>query len=236
MRIVHASDWHGRLIELPAADLYVFSGDMLPNFPVTERDYGLRLFMIRSEVERVKQLEWLADRSYPHRGMLASPDSPIVCVRGNHDYIDAAVLFPGANVTELLDNESLEIAGKRITGHRGIPWIHGIWNDETHRPDLIDRMKSMPQADIYVTHYPPWGILDHLGPLSRNEHVGLEELAYRLIYRRTPVPSDSDAEPDFNRIHSLHLFGHIHECGGRTEQHGGVLFSNAATTFNVIEF
>jgi Icc-related predicted phosphoesterase len=232
MRIVHASDWHGRLIELPAADAYVFSGDMMPNFPVMEKDYALRLWRIDPAVERVKQTEWLAERRFPHRGMLASPDVPIVCVRGNHDFIDAADLFPGADVTEFIDNEVREILGWTFTGHRGIPWIHGSWNDEVHRPDLIDRMKRMPQANVYVTHYPPWGILDAFGFPGHEDHYGLEEMAYRLIGLSAP-PDDWPLEQD--AVRALHLFGHIHECGGATRQEGNVLFSNAATTFNVID-
>lgn len=236
MRIVHASDWHGRLAELPEADAYVFTGDMLPNFPVVERDYGLRLWRIDPAVEAVRQAEWLAERRHPHRGVLASPDAPILCVRGNHDFIPAAELFPGADVTEFIGNELHEVLGRTFSGHRGIPWIHGSWNDETHRPDLIDRMKRMPTADVYVTHYPPWGILDYSGwPGHGEEHYGLEEMAYQLIERSFPtviVPGEdlADQPPA-----ALHLFGHIHECGGMTRREGGVLFSNAATTFNVIE-
>lgn len=233
MRIVHASDWHGKLIELPEADAYVFTGDMLPNFPVVERDFGLRLWSIDRERERVKQAEWLADRKHPHRAMLKSPDAPILCVRGNHDFIDAATLFPGADVTEFIGNEVHEVLGRSFTGHRGIPWIHGTLNDETHRPDLIDRMKAMPKADVYLTHYPPWGIMDYDGwPGHGEEHYGLEEMAYRLIMLSDPPP-DRPLETD--AVRALHLFGHVHECGGQTRQEGNVLFSNAATTFNVID-
>lgn len=232
MKIVHASDWHGRLIELPEADVYVFTGDMLPNFPVTERDYGLRLWQIVPEVERAKQAEWLADRKHPHRGMLASPEAPVICVRGNHDFIDAADLFHGADVTEFVDNEDCTVLGRRFTGHRGIPWINGTWSDEVHRPDLIDMMKRMRRADVYVTHYPPWGVLDSFGTPGAEGHYGLEEMAYRLISLSEP-PADRPLELD--AVRALHLFGHIHEHGGVTRQEANVLFSNAATTFNVID-
>lgn len=232
MRIVHASDWHGQLIELPAADLYVFTGDMMTNHPVVEQGRGLQLWRIDPAVERVKQAEWLVDRKYPHRGVLKSPEAPILCVRGNHDFIAAADLFPGCDVTEFIDNEVHGVLGRSFTGHRGIPWINGSWSDETHRPDLIDRMKRMPRADVYVTHYPPWGILDAFGFDGREDHYGLEEMAYRLIALSEP-PLDRPLEAD--AVRALHLFGHIHECGGLTRQEGNVLFSNAATTFNVID-
>lgn len=231
MRIVHLSDWHGAYVDLPPADLYVCSGDMLPNFPITDRDYGLRLFRIDRSHEERTQTKWMDNPKNRMRHRLGSPDSPVVCVRGNHDFVPIAPIFAGCDVTELVDNEAFEIAGKRVTGHRGIPWIHGTWNDEVQRPDLIDRMKAMPPADIYVTHYPPWGILDYEGAPGREERYGLEEMAFRLVYSLGTDEADDLLPPK-----SLHLFGHIHGCGGRTERNGSVLFSNAATKFNVIEF
>lgn len=228
MRIVHFSDMHGRLLDsYPEADLYVCTGDALPNFPVFERGYGLRLYRITPAEERPRQEAWMAEN--PIRDRLGSPDSPVVCVRGNHDFVPIAPLFAGCDVTEVTGNELHEISGLRVTGHRGIPWIHGVWNDETHRPELIERMRAMPEAELYVTHYPPWGILDFDGmPGHGEEHYGLEEMAYRLVMRSPDLTADRPPA-------AVHLFGHIHECGGMTRREGGVLFSNAATRVNVIE-
>lgn len=235
LRIVHFSDWHGKFSRLPEADLYVCTGDMLPNFPIRERDYGLRLFRFNRAHEEAMQTEWMRQPEHQIKALLGSPGSPVICVRGNHDFVPIAGLFVGCDVTELVGNELHEIAGLRVTGHRGIPWIYGTWNDEVHRPDLIERMKAMPEADLYVTHYPPWGILDFDGmPGHGEEHYGLEEMAYQLIKRSTPVDQSSTSGSD-DPIAARHLFGHIHECGGQTRQEGNVLFSNAATTRNVID-
>lgn len=207
----------------------------MPNFPVYERDSSLRLFrIVRANEERVQTL-WMEKPINQMRGRLGSPEAPIVCVRGNHDFVPIAPIFVGCDVTELVGNEVHEVCGKTVTGHRGIPWIHGTWNDETQRPDLIDRMKRMPRADLYLTHYPPWGILDYVGWPGRGEsRYGLEEMAHRLITQSTP-DDYPDGEGSGDRITALHCFGHIHECGGMTRQEGNVLFSNAATRSNVID-
>ena len=236
MRIVHFSDWHGRFQDLPGADLYVCTGDMLPNFPLRERDYGMRLFRFDPANERFMQTKWMADPDNALRQRLGSPDSPVICVRGNHDFVPITPLFRGCDVTELVENELHEVCGRRITGHRGIPWIYGTWNDEVQRPDLIDRMKAMPEADLYVTHYPPWGVLDDMGSPSRPDCVGLEEVAYQLIKRSLPTAIDPESDPEEQPPAALHLFGHIHERGGLTKRVSTVLFSNAATAINVIDF
>lgn len=199
----------------------------MPNFPVPKTPGNFRSWRIVREHEVECQTDWMAKPNNQMRTRLGSPDAPIICVRGNHDFVPIAPIFAGCNVTELVDNEVHEVLGKRITGHRGIPWIYGGWNDEVQRPELIDRMKALPHADIYVTHYPPRGVLDYDGWLGRGEiHYGLEEMANHLVFRY----------PTVETVDALHCFGHVHERGGETEQHGGVLFSNAATCFNVIEF
>lgn len=214
MQIVHFSDWHGTQVDLPAADLYVCTGDMLPNFPFDHRDF--RRFpdpLIERRNERMRQTEWAL--SHPMRPRLGSPDSPVICVRGNHDFVDIAPLFAGCDVVELVENELRTVCGMRVTGHRGIPMISGYFSDELRRKDLIARVRAMPSADLYLTHYPPFGVMDsEMG-------YGLDDMAELLVERH----ADSRA---------LHLFGHIHECGGGVETRGNVTFSNAATTFNVI--
>jgi Icc-related predicted phosphoesterase len=197
---------------------------MLPNFPFFQR--GGR--QIDPLVERLKQEEWLADRQHPHRAMLGNPDAPIVCVRGNHDFIPAVDMFPGCDVREVTANEVHEVCGLRFTGHRGIPMIYGNWSDETVRSRLSEAVEAMELADVYVTHYPPGGVLDFdeisgvLGGSGSVVHFGLQGMAELLMERHAAG-------------RAWHLFGHIHERGGRFETHGTVTFSNAATTFNVIE-
>lgn len=249
MKIVHFSDWHWGFDRLPEADLYVCCGDMYCNYLVRDkRSRDLRKYdgwdrVIDPKHEREMQLaaaqkfsshEFTTDDpSVDHsdrgfRAYLGSPDAPMICVRGNHDFIDLAPLFGGCNlVHEFKMNETFEFMGLIFTGHQGIPWICGNWNDETPRPDLIDRVRSMPDADVYVTHYPPSGLeLDG----ERGVYYGLEGMLSMMLYRERHATWHEGSPRT-----ALHLFGHIHECGGRTVGAGDILFSQAATTYNVIE-
>ena len=224
MRIVHFSDWHFNVTNLPSADLYVCTGDMWDDF-YESPDESARL-----QVASMRHLK----RHGGFRSFLGSPDAPIVCVRGNHDFAPLAPMFEGCNlVHEFICNELIEVLGLRVTGHRGIPWICGSWNDELRRPGLTQRVSDMPHADLILTHYPPFGVLDH--DVMRGghlEHYGLDGMAEAIESR----PVDR----------TIHCFGHIHSQGGKMIERGeGALiggtgktcvFSNAACTFNVIEF
>lgn len=237
MRIVHGSDWHAFFKHVPEAELYVFTGDMLNNFPLVKWKGGRMEEWPRIDAPHEREMQAKSIEKFIEQGgmrrFLGSPDAPIVCVRGNHDFVPIGPLFEGCNlVHEFVDNELIEVGGYKITGHRGIPYIGGYWNDEEGRADLKDRYRRMPMADIYVTHYPPQGILDSSGGANMcgtelhmyrggYEAYGLEGLGDFLLYRGD---------------RALHCFGHIHECGGHITKQGPVWFSNAACTFNEIDF
>ncbi len=224
VRVVHASDWHANFQVVPEADLYVFTGDMLPNHPVIERDKGslrYRNWTIDRVHERMHQERDIREAVAKGgvRQFLGSPDAPVLVVRGNHDFVDLAPLFEGCNlVHEFVCNEVVEVCGLTATGHRGIPYINGVWSDECQRPELLDRVRAMTceGVNLVLTHYAPEGVLDKAG-----SHLGLEGMASALSLRLLPG--------------GAHCFGHIHECGGQVLQVGDVKFSNAATTFNCFE-
>jgi hypothetical protein len=64
---------------------------------------------------------------------------------------------------------------------------------------------------LVLTHEPPLGILDR--------RVGSEEVA-SFVRRSQPL---------------LHVFGHVHEQGGRVTDEGGTLYTNAATRAMLID-
>lgn len=248
IRIVHFSDWHGHAVALPEADLYVCTGDMLSNFPVVERDRGHPNFR-GWKIDPAKEVE-LQGRQVRQlvanggmRARLGSPDAPVVCVRGNHDYIDLAGMFEGCNlVHEFVNNELVDIAGVRVTGHRGVPFIYGTWNDEMSKPDLRDLVDRMPEADVFVTHYPPAGMLDSPMPpgLSMGggwaETFGLDGMVQALLRKVSSEYELTDTGlTDVTPARAAHCFGHIHECGGYKTQAVDIMFSNAATTVNVFD-
>ena len=139
IKVCHFSDWHGHARKLPEADLYVCTGDMYPNFPVKDRDkgsYTYRDYLIVPEHEVQKQREFadLLQSKGGFRRFLGSPDAPVVLVRGNHDFTDLRLMFRDCNSQELVENELLTVrigdVDLMVTGHRGIPYIFGTWNDE----------------------------------------------------------------------------------------------------------
>lgn len=250
IKVCHFSDWHGRAVQLPAADLYVCTGDMLENFPVKDRDrgsYTYRDWKIDPEHERSMQGRQVNQfhQNGGFRRLMGNPDAPVVCVRGNHDFIDLALMFRGCDVHELISNELLVIKvggiDLRVTGHRGIPFIYGGWNDETQRPDLIDLVDKMPEADLFLTHYPPAGMLDSSMPpgLSMGggwaESWGLEGMANKILHKVSSEFVFDDQEPINKAACAAHCFGHIHECGGSTLKVADVIFSNAAQGVNVFD-
>lgn len=228
MKVVHASDWHWNFQKLPEADLYVFTGDMMDNYPIVNRYrdpwdiMGGPNWHISPENERQRQMSaamHFHDDDGGMREYLGSKDAPVLCVRGNHDYIDLKHLFKGCNlVHEFVDNELVEVLGLRVSGHRGIPWIYGTWNDEVQRPDLMDRVRKIPDdIDLLLTHYPAEGFLDSEGKRS----FGLGGMSGHIFNKL--------------RVGGVHCFGHIHGSGGLVKRVDDIRFSNAAETFNEIE-
>jgi Icc-related predicted phosphoesterase len=249
MRICHASDWHGEWHSLPGADLYVFTGDMLPNFITVlfETDAGTiakwhtnreivglpeqrqpRGFFVGRKVDRdtekEMQLRWL-ERTGGLRQFLGNWSAPVVIVRGNHDFCDMGHAFD-KDFWEVTEDptRTTDVYGWRIGGCRGITPIDGEWSDETPDPDFYERIDRVPRdLDMLVTHSPPLGILDGV-PYFDQCHYG-SSAVLRYVHARM--------YEEGSRLRA-HLFGHMHDASGKREE-GNVLFSNAATTFNVLE-
>jgi Icc-related predicted phosphoesterase len=271
MRIVHASDWHGGTALLPKADIYVLTGDMLPNFPILHvRTWEPKLLQNRIimwdpngpsvdptipwggkpkgdivgrtiDRDREKRLQdlWIKSVLGSYRQIFATTDAPVIVVRGNHDFTDLAQAV-GGDVWEVSEDptRTIDIGGLKFGGFRGIPWIAGEWSDEkrpTKLPGDVDRsdvksdedletiLEQVPNdIDVLVSHCPPEGVLDTYGHSLGSQAVST------YVNRRNYLGTQP-------RPLRAHLFGHIHECGGRTLQLGETLFSNAATKFNVID-
>ena len=211
MKICHFSDWHGTWQQLPAADLYICTGDMYPDDP------GGSWSMINSVKSSRHQREWSA--SHPLRESLGNPDAQVICVRGNHDFTDLTPLFGGPchelgmNAGGIFVYEDI-----RISGFRGIPYIGCGWSDELRHPDLVSLVEGIPDdIDVLVTHGPPAGILDNT--------YGCKAMA--AYYNKFQYSGKNPPK--------YHLFGHIHEEGGQAETHGTTTFMNSAATYQVID-
>lgn len=79
--------------------------------------------------------------------------------------------------------------------------------------ELTKKFGLIPKdTNILITHSPPYGILDK----GRNEHLGSTQLR-RIVLSRDNLPSLK-----------LHVFGHIHRCGGEIFDTGLTKFVNAS--------
>lgn len=235
-------------MRLPKADLYVVTGDMLPNFALlTFRHWDRKHCQNREFVwdpngpqvdpslppshkppgdfisrlmepsrERRLQEMWMA-KVGSYRSLLASPDAPVVCVRGNHDFTDLSPLFK-EYVWEVDEDptRTTVVCGMKVGGMRGVRPISGEWSDETPEEELDDRARSIPDdVELLITHAPPEAIMD--------DGWGTPSLSHRA---QVQLYNDGGLK--------LHCFGHVHECKG-TQSIDRILFSNAATGFNVID-
>jgi len=195
IRIVHFSDWHSRLQRLPEADLYVCTGDMLPNTRAC--------YWVDKAPEHYAQTKWIRENRDRYAEIFPVK-APLVIVRGNHDYVDLAPLFPeSSEIHEFTEPRVIELLGVRIGGFRGVPPIAGVWADELSEGELAARCDALGPVDVLVTHGPGVDTRDAgYGSLAIKDYI----LAHRPKY---------------------HLFGHIHEASGQHVQ-DGTTYSNAA--------
>lgn len=201
--IAHISDIHGNLAPLFAGsdlpDVWVFSGDIFPNETRGDR-----------VVEVPFQTVWfgtIADALVARLG-----GRPVVCVGGNHDYVDFAALLRshGVDARDVSDGP-VDVAGHRFAGFRSVPFIAGEWNGEER--DLSPMVDTAFEQDptILLTHAPASGILDQC---SDGHGDGVRPLTSALQYRPHRIVA--------------HLFGHIHERGQQDVEEMGIHFFNGA--------
>ncbi len=153
-------------------------------------------------------LTWFADLPHKHKVLIA----------GNHDFAFesqpsvAQALIP-SGVTYLQD------AGVTLDGVRvwGSPWqpVFFNWAFNLPRGNALARVWAQIPDDtqVLVTHGPPYGMHDYTVG-SHPMHAGCRDLRERVAKLR-----------DLR----LHVFGHIHEGYGMSEQ-GGCQFVNASNT------
>lgn len=139
-----------------------------------------------------------------------------VFVPGNHDrFVEcnlaaAREMMPG---TTILIGESVEIDGIRLWGG---PWTPGDGSMSFSTLSALEArarwLLITSMTDVLVTHGPPKGMFDGFWHGWRHQRAGCPEL--RAATLRNPP--------------RVHIFGHIHEQGGRQRQSGTTRSVNAA--------
>jgi Icc-related predicted phosphoesterase len=143
-------------------------------------------------------MNWFSKQNAKHK----------VLVAGNHDFVLQQtdrrnwLLANNYGVTYLEDS-FINIDGLGIYGS---PWspVFGMWAFMKQRNAELDSVwQKVPtdgSVDLLVTHTPRYGRFDV--SVRGNYNVGCEMLANRI-----------------NDIHpKVHVFGHIHECGGMIKE------------------
>lgn len=209
-RIVAMSDTHNRHAELtvPEGDILIHCGDF-SNLDVLDEMHGF--------------LDWMSE--LPHRVKLLVP--------GNHDSTLERALQDYSRYHDPID---LPTASCGITLLSGLGWQgHYVHNDPDGRLRIAGATWSWVRnsrfrafsagseaeleprwawlelgypVDILVTHVPPAGILD----LERGISWGSSTLK-DFIEKQPPA---------------LHLFGHVHACGGQNVRIGQTIHANVA--------
>lgn len=201
MKVVCISDTHGihrEVIDGQLHELEVPDGDLL----IHAGDFT----NAGSLMEFNDFNQWLGTLPHKHK----------VFIAGNHDFLferypisDIKKLTGGLNAHYLQDS-LIHINGIRIYGSPWTPqFFEWAFMMERHDGSLKKKWAEIPEdLDILITHGPPQGILDET---PRGEAAGCYDLLARVL----------EVKPRY------HIFGHIHEGYGQTEQNG-TTFINAA--------
>lgn len=145
--------------------------------------------------------EWLAKQKYDLK----------VFIGGNHDGFLQKNFAPieSLDIVYLCDS-GITYKDFKIWGSPWTPTFHNWHFMKDRGEDIRAKWDLIPNnIDILVTHGPPYGILDKN---IRGEHCGCEELR-EAAFRISP---------------KLHMFGHIHEQGGKTLNTGITTYVNAS--------
>jgi len=111
-------------------------------------------------------------------------------------------------------------------------------------------MQGHPDYILLVTHSPPYGIADRSKPITLREMAVLEDLLEELKGEPKPETKEEPTQPsepkkkaptspkhlgsrilrDFVKYYKpdIHIFGHVHKEGGKTEQDSGTKFFNVS--------
>lgn len=175
--------------------------DLHGNFPDLEG--GDLLLVCGDLTARDKQEEYM----HLFRKLMHVSYKKVILIGGNHDneMQKRLVAFDEKSLLVYLNDSGYEFEGLKIWGSpwsSQFPGINPLCCAFT-RPFMVslkDRWDLIPgDVDILMTHTPPFGIFDQVG-VEYNASVGDKDLLQILHDRIKP---------------KLHVFGHIHENGGK---------------------
>ena len=170
MKIAITSDLHGKLPEVPEADMLVIAGDVCPTW--------------RTSVQRCmfRQAQWLQEEFDPW--VLRAPVQQVVFVWGNHDFVGHTDYYVPINKAILLKPwQPVFINGLSWLGN---PWTRefGNWAFNMKEEELDDKWAECDPVDFVVSHGPPLGYGDIV---PGGERVGSEGFARYIAMHQPSV-------------------------------------------------
>ena len=141
------------------------------------------------------------------------PHSHKIVIAGNHDFcFERDREASSAQLTNCiyLQDEEVQVQGVRFYGSPWQPWFFDWAFNLKRGPEIREKWNLIPRGtDVLITHGPPFG---HGDLTMRREAAGCKNLL-EVVEGIKP---------------QIHIFGHIHEGAGVTEN-GETVFINAST-------
>lgn len=190
MKIVFISDTHTahREVTLPKGDVLVFAGD----FSLSHLGADTTELL-----QQARDFDnWLGEQDFEKK----------ICISGNHEKIFEKGVLTKLNNAIYLENESYTYKGITFFGSPWTPHFYGAFN--TSEEKLKEMYKGIRDIDVFISHGPPYGVLDKP---YKNGHAGSRALM-EAIGRIKPI---------------VHVFGHIHDSYGE-EKNEHTHFFNAS--------
>lgn len=135
---------------------------------------------------------------------------------------------PGESLPNLWD-ESIPIVAEQLSTELKI--------------NIEKAMQGHPDYIILVTHTPPYGVADRSKPITLREMIVLEDILEELKGEPKPEPTEKTKKPATSIRHlgsriignfvkyykpDIHIFGHVHKEGGKTETQEATKFFNVS--------
>jgi len=193
---------HGMLtgkFAIPEADIFIHAGDIT----------------MAGDLDPILDFnDWLKHLPHKHK----------IVIAGNHDKFLADHSDNGFNGKKILSNatyldeETINIEGINIYGSPYTPSFANMRKGLAFYKERGIELKSIwdeipDNTDILITHGPPYGIFDHAYDGSPNGFSVGDKMLLAKIKQINP---------------KYHIFGHIHEDGGKMIKRGNTTFINAS--------
>lgn len=219
------SDLHGYCPELEGGDLLIVAGDLMARDKADEygddfqpwldaQNYKCKI-VVAGNHDNLLQKGLTVYRGFDQEGHFA--DAVNLSYIRNCVYLcDSGTEWEYHDPKFPLEDEGFLPSGKRTLKIWGSPWtlrFEGMnplcmaFTVDTEE-ELAEKWALMPKdVDILVTHLPPYGYLDEVNGKSCGSHSLLKK-----CYGTGGI------------FPSVHIFGHIHEQGGKMTEIGGCLW------------